>query len=250
MVRTTRTSAAVKNSTLASGSSSSSSSGDSSDNKGEAPPPTEEGDVATAGATPVEDSGEGGGTSVNIEELTLSPKLRASVVLEKLPMEGINAGPSTGPGSARKGARGRKVSWHRFGWCGIAMKRSPLFQKSIGQPRATRSQQRSQASSSAGEEKEDSNDDGLVELIEIVDEDSKSHEGSNKAPSEVSESTTMAMEEEQEDSKDTKMEIDKESKEDLIQVGAYTVFIIHNSLFEHYIETVILFLFPDRQKIR
>ncbi|XP_062699924.1 probable histone-lysine N-methyltransferase CG1716 [Aedes albopictus] len=199
MVRTTRTSAAVKNSTLASGSSSSSSSsGDSSDNKGEAPPPTEEGDVATAGATPVEDRGDGGGTSVNIEELTLSPKLRASVVLEKLPMEGISAGPSTGPGSARKGARGRK--------------------KSIGQPRATRSQQRSQASSSAGEEKEDSNDDGLVELIEIVDEDSKSHEGSNKAPSEVSESTTMAMEEEQEDSKDTKMEIDKESKEDLIQI--------------------------------
>lgn len=127
MVRTTRTSAAVKNSTLASGSSSSSSSGDSSDNKGEAPPPTEEGDVATAGATPVEDRGDGGGTSVNIEELTLSPKLRASVVLEKLPMEGISAGPSTGPGIARKGGRGRKVSGHRFGWCGIAMKRSLIF---------------------------------------------------------------------------------------------------------------------------
>ena len=58
----------------------------------------------------------------------------------------------------------------------------------------------------------------------------------------------MAVEEDPEDSKDTKMEIDKESKEDLIQVGAYTGFIIHNSLFEHYIETVIFVSFSRSTK--
>lgn len=99
MVRTTRTSAAVKNSTLASGGSSSASSTDS--DKGEAPPPEDSGNVAgtdemSAGA---------------VEEAALSPKMRASVVLEKLPMEQISpSGPSAGSGSARKGARGRKVS--------------------------------------------------------------------------------------------------------------------------------------------
>lgn len=72
---------------------------------------------------------------------------------------------------------------------------------------------------SAMEEKEDSNDDGLVELIEIVDEDSKSHEGSNMTPSEVSESTSMAVEEELEEPKEVKMEIDKESEEPTVQVG-------------------------------
>lgn len=187
MVRTTRTSAAVKNSTSGGGGGGNSS-GDSDSTKGEASPPR---NVETAFVG----DAEGLATVAAVEELNLSTTMKASVVLEKLQMEQINPGTSADLGTVRKSGRGTR--------------------KSVGQPRATRRQQRTHPTL---EQKEDSNDDGLVELIEIVDEDSKSHEGSNMTPSEVSESTVMAVDEELEESKmDVKMEIDKDTQEQTVQ---------------------------------
>ncbi|XP_065090094.1 probable histone-lysine N-methyltransferase CG1716 [Ochlerotatus camptorhynchus] len=166
MVRTTRTSAAVKSSTKARSSVSCSSSGSGEgDNKGEASPPAQ-----TETPLTTDKKGDSKGTfclgGINLTNL------RASVVLQKLHMDQVNPEPSAVKESASAVATpARKVARARS--------------KSVGPTRSSRrSQQRVRTTTVV--EKADSNDEGLVELIEIIDEDSKSHEGCSFISTEAS----------------------------------------------------------------